>query len=266
MSRKITSLFMLLFVALFSMPALAQLDELNMKTITIGEAAETLTPDTQWYLVYNKRQNGKKAGGYWLDTKGESICYMSNGIEDDVLTDGDLASAKATILVRFLSTDNEGQYTIQFGTGRYMKGNLWTSENVSDAQAFNVYTIGENAGHWGINKADMQDRVDNNGGGQTLAFWESGQITEAGGNNDWSIFPVTLNELSERELLDIQINEMLKKYEQYIDGRDSLDLGSEIGQYNVTEEEYKAWQAHIQKAKDVLDEKYPDITNEEIKA
>ena len=142
MSRKITSLFMLLFVALFSMPALAQLDELNMKTITIGEAAETLTPDTQWYLVYNKRQNGKKAGGYWLDTKGESICYMSNGIEDDVLTDGDLASAKATILVRFLSTDNEGQYTIQFGTGRYMKGNLWTSENASDAQAFNVYTIG----------------------------------------------------------------------------------------------------------------------------
>lgn len=266
MSRKFTSLFMLLFVALFSMPALAQLDELNMKTITIGEAAETLTPDTQWYLVYNKRQNGKKAGGYWLDTKGESICYMSNGIEDDVLTDGDLASAKATILVRFLSTDNEGQYTIQFGTGRYMKGNLWTSENVSDAQAFNVYTIGENAGHWGINKADMQDRVDNNGGGQTLAFWESGQLTEAGGNNDWSIFPVTLNELSERELLDIQINEMLKKYEQYIDGRDSLDLGSEIGQYNVTEEEYKAWQAHIQKSKGVLDGLYPDITNEEIKA
>ena len=257
---------MLLFVALFSLPALAQLDELNMKSITIGEAAETLTPDTQWYLVYNKRQNGKKAGGYWLDTKGESICYMSNGIEDDVLTDGDLASAKATILVRFLSTENEGQYTIQFGTGRYMKGNLWTSENAADAQVFNVYTIGENAGHWGINKADMQDRVDNNGGGQTLAFWESGQLTEAGGNNDWSIFPVTLNELSERELLDIQINEMLKKYEQYIDGRDSLDLGSEIGQYNVTEEEYKAWQAHIQKSKDVLDGLYDDITNEEIKA
>ena len=63
MSRKFTSLFTLLFVALFSLPALAQLDELNMKTITIGEAAETLTPDTQWYLVYNKRQNGKKAGG-----------------------------------------------------------------------------------------------------------------------------------------------------------------------------------------------------------
>ena len=266
MSRKITSLLMLLFVALFSLPALAQLDELNLKSITIGEAAETLTPNTQWYLVYNKRQNGKKAGGYWLDTKGESVCYMSNGIEDDVLKDGDLASDKATILVRFLSTDNEAQYTIQFGTGRYMKNNLWTSDNVADAQVFNVYTIGENAGHWGINKADMQDRVDNNGGGQTLAFWESGQLTEAGGNNDWSIFPVTLNELSERELLEANITKMLMKYEQYIDGRDSLDLGSEIGQYNVTEEEYKAWQAHIQKSKDVLDGQYSDITNEEIKA
>lgn len=257
---------MLLFVALFSLPALAQLDELNMKTITIGEAAETLTPDTQWYLVYNKRQTTQKAGGYWMDTQGEKSCFMTNGIEDDVLKEGDLASAKADILVRFLSTENEGQYTIQFGTGRYMKGDLWTSENVSDAQAFNVYTIGENAGHWGINKADMKDRVDNDGGGNSLAFWGSGELTEAGGNNDWSIFPVTLNELSERELLNIQINEMLSKYEQYIDGRDTLDMGSEVGQYNVAEEEYNAWVAHIQKAKDVLDEKITDITNEEIKA
>ena len=34
----------------------------------------------------------------------------------------------------------------------------------------------------------------------------------------------------------------------------------------MTEEEYKAWQAHIQKSKDVLDGLYPDITNKEIKA
>ena len=266
MSRKITSLLSLLLAALFSLPALAQLDELKLKSISVGEATETLTPDTQWYLVYNKRQNGKKAGGYWMDTKGESICYMTNGIEEDVLKEGDLATDKADILVRFLTTDTEGQYKIQFGTSRYMNKDLWTTEKESEAQAYNVYTIGDNAGHFGINKADMDSRVDNNGGGYSLAFWGSGELTEAGGNNDWSIFPVTLGSLTERDLLIKEIEKRLDLYEQYTDGNDSLSIGSEIGQYNVTKEEYETWKGHVQKVHDILDDKYPNITDKEIQA
>lgn len=266
MNRRFTSFLSLLLVALFSLPAFAQLEELNMKAVSVGEPSETLIPNTQWYLVYNKRQNGLKAGGYWRDTKGESVCYMTNGTEEDVIKEGDLAKEKADILVRFLTTDTEGQYKIQFGTGNYMTKDLWTSAKETEAQAYNVYTIGDNAGHFGINKADMDGIVDNNGGGQTLAFWGTGAVENAGGNNDWSIYPVTLSDLSERDILNAEISKRLSLYEQYIDGRESLDLGPEIGQYNVTEDEYNGWKAHVQKVYDVLDGKYADITNEEIQA
>ena len=53
MSRRLTSFLSLLLAALFSVPALAQLEELSMKAVQIGSAAESVTPDTQWYLVYN---------------------------------------------------------------------------------------------------------------------------------------------------------------------------------------------------------------------
>lgn len=268
MSRRLTSYLTLLLVTIFSMPAFGTLDELNLKAVTVsGESAESITADTQWYVVYNNRQNGKKAGGYWKDMKGESITYMTNGIEEDVVKAGDLATDKADILVRFLSTETEGQYNIQFGTGNYMNADLYTTPNANQAQAYNVYTIGDNTGHYGINKAHMGSIVDNNGGGYSLAFWESGEVTNAGGNNDWRIFPVTLTELTERDLLNMEINKRLALYEQYLEGREgSLDRGQEIGQYDVTDDEFNAWTAHVQKVYDVLDGKYPDMTNEEIQS
>lgn len=266
MSRRLTSFLSLLLAALFSVPALAQLEELSMKAVQIGSAAESVTPDTQWYLVYNKRQNGQKAGGYWQDQKGERITFMTNGIEEDVIKEGDMASDKADILVRFLSTDTEGQYRIQFGTGNYMNSSLWSTAKESEAQAYNVYNILDEPGHFGINKADMADRVDNNGGGNSCAFWGSGKLEELNGNNDWSLYPVTFTEVTERDLLEKEMTQRMNLYEQYIDGRENLTLGTRIGEYNITEDEYNAWKAHVQKVYDILDGQYPDITNEEIQA
>lgn len=264
MSRKITRFIAMLFVTFFSLPALAQLEELNMKTVSFGEAAETLTPDTQWYLVYNKR-NG---GGYWQDDNcSDRHVRMSNGIDDNIIKEGDLASARANLLVRFISTDNENQYKIQFGTGNWMRDNLFTSANASDAASFNAYLINDEPAHFAFNVADMGSIIDNNGKGNDLSPWGTGRVESSGGNNDWTIYPVILGELSERDLLDIQINERMLLYEQYLEGREGfLDRGSEIGQYNVTDEEFNAWVAHVQKAFDILDGKYSDITNEEIRA
>ena len=264
MSRKITSLLTLLLVALFSMPALAQLDELNLKTVSYGEAAESLTPDTQWYLVYNKR-NG---GGYWQDDNcSDRRVRMSNGIDEAIIKDGDLATKRANLLVRFITTDTEGQYKVQFGTGNWLRDNLFTSANASQAASFNAYLINDEAGHFGFNVADMGSIIDNNGKGNDISPWGTGKVESSGGNNDWTIYPVTLNELSERDLLNIKISDHMALYERYLEGRgDTLDIGSEIGQLDVTEDEYKAWVAHVQKAYDILDGKYPDITNEEIQA
>ena len=264
MNRKLTCLIAMFFMAVFSLPALAQLEELNLKAVYIGEAAETLTPDTQWYLVYNKR-NG---GGYWQDDNcSDRRVRMSNGIDETIIKDGDLASARANLLVRFISTDIENQYKIQFGTGNWMRDNLFTTEDAGNAASFNAYLINDEPAHFAFNVADMGSIIDNNGKGADLAPWGTGRVETSGGNNDWTIFAVNLEDLSERDLLDIELNERLTLYEQYLEGRDGfLDRGSEIGQYDVTDEEFNAWLGHVQKAFDILDGKYPDITNEEIQA
>lgn len=270
MRRKLLHLLSFVLVTFVCIPAMAQLDELNLKTVTISEtSAESITPDTQWYLVYNQRTYSF-AGGYWRDTKGESISYMSNGIGTDIIMDGDFASQKADILVRFLSTEKEGQYKIQFGTGNYMKSNLWTSSRVSDAANFYAYNIStEELGHYGINVVGADDAygdiVDNNGGGASLAPWDSGQVTSTGGNNDWSLFEVSLSESSERELLDIQMGECLQKYESYAYGDDSLELGTGIMQYDITQAEYDAWKEHIKTIYLIYDGQQ-DATDDEIKA
>jgi hypothetical protein len=269
MGRKLTHLLSLLLVTFISLPAMAQLDELNLKTVSISEtSAESVTPDTQWYLVYNKRSYSF-AGGYWRDTKGESICYMSDGIGTDIITEGDFASQKADILVRFLSTEKEGQYKIQFGTGNYMKSDLWTSSRTSDAANFYVYNIStEELGHYGINVVGADDaygdRVDNNGGGASLAPWDSGILTTTGGNNDWSLFAVTLTEVEERALLEQKMNDCLKKYESYVYGEDTLSLGTGIMQYDITQEEYEAWKGHIQTIY-LIYEGEQEATDEQIK-
>ena len=96
-------------------------------------------------------------------------------------------------LVRFLSTDTDGQYYVQFGTGAYATSTLTTGTK-ANAQAFLIYNINSEATHigWNLPNADGShgSRVDNNGAGSSLAFWESGLITGLNGNNDWSLYPV----------------------------------------------------------------------------
>ena len=261
MRSKITSLLTLLFVALFSLPAMAQLDELKLKAVDYEEAAETMTPDTEWYLVFNKR-NG---GGYWADDNcSERRVRMSNGI--DVVTTGDEATRKALYLVRFISTELEGIYKIQFGTGNWMTEELFTSSDPEKAALFNVYNINDEPGNFGVNVADFQARVDNNGKGNDLSPWDTGKITQSGGNNTWTIYPVTLTDMDERTSLLNTAGEYVDKYDAYLTGDKKLDIGTEVGQYDITQEEYDAWLAHIQNVFDFATGENDELTNEEIKA
>ncbi len=231
--KNITSI---LFISLLAMalPASAQLDELSNSTITISNVeAESIQPDTQWYLVYQSRGGG----GYFWDTgfdlsagSGIGTVYLSTST--DVVYDGMLAKNACMYLVRFVTpTDDQktgdgshDEYYMQFGTGNYVwtptasSTALTTVETIYDAKTLYAYWITDVAGHLGMNTADDNDlRIDNNGAGSTVVTYGSGDIVELDGNNDFKLYEVTLTELSdERELALLECAQTYKEYVGYV--------------------------------------------------
>ncbi len=164
------------------------------KFLSVGEMGSTMTPATsttdndRWYLVTQIRN-------------GESVMYDAGA--GTTLKRGSTAQTAASFngmnksdadnyLVRFLSTGTSGVYNIQFSNGRYITSSLTSGTTPGD---YLFYNINGTAGHFGWNLTTdgtaYGSRVDNNGAGNTLAFWGSGQVTTTGGNNDWYIYPVT---------------------------------------------------------------------------
>ena len=147
--------------------------------------ATGLSDNDHWYVMTQTR-NGETP----MYDNGTST--MSRAATS-VRVNGKPIAGYEKYLVRFLSTDTDGQYYVQFGTGAYVTSALTTGTR-ANAQAFFIYNINSEATHIGWNRPNdggsHGSRVDNNGAGSTLAFWESGLITVLNGNNDWSIYPV----------------------------------------------------------------------------
>ena len=264
MSKKITS-FLTMLVALFmSVSAMAQLDELQLKTITPGVVVENFEPDT-WYLLHQGRTasqgNGQYAPVLAGDTPMTGGFLYDQGVGKDILKagvvnveEGSSATAKAGFLVRFVPTDNEGAYNIQFGTGNWLTGpasnaqsaKFSSTTNIYDAGEFNLYFIDpvEAPGAVGFNVYNMSWRVDNNvssdtgiNTGNTVVTWDSGQHTtainsETGmivSNSIWSIVEIQWGEEDQREALMTEFSNLLEEYRQY---EDSFTPGTEPGQYD----------------------------------
>ena len=143
------------------------------------ETATSAFDNTHWYVMTQTR--GGETPMY--DNNAETLKRASttdryNGRHTDV--------AKK-YLVRFFPADTEGQYLVQFGTGKFINANL-TTGSVAEAAAFKIYKVNGEDGRIGWNLASNNQRVDNNGAGSTLAFWGSGQGASA--NNVWALYPV----------------------------------------------------------------------------
>ena len=164
------------------------------KFLSVGDKASTMIPatsttdDDHWYLVTQIRG-------------GESVMYdagagttMKRGSTNQTAAsfNGKRQSEAANYLVRFLGTETEGVYNIQFANGRYVTNELKTGTTPGD---YFFYNINGEAGHFGWNLTTdgttYGSIVDNNAAGGTLAFWDSGKVENTGGNNDWYIYPVT---------------------------------------------------------------------------
>lgn len=252
--KKITSLMMLLLFVCSS--AFAQLDELKGLAVKKGEPAATMTPDTQWYLVYQQRGGG----GYFEDRGVNQNAYMSNGTE--VVQDGMAATAAAKWLVRFISNgeDEQGnaQYFLQFGTGNYMKAvsltenkAVQTTNSTETATPWNVYNINGEEYHFAMNIAPMGKRLDENGKGGTIATWGAGLLTELNGNNDFTFYVVELEEASE---MQFALASLAAVYAEYSTGHpipEDEEVGDAYGQFSPKAVE--AYAAALDYAENIID-------------
>lgn len=160
------------------------LDKVNIAAVNQAD----FVAGGKWYLLKQKR--GGVSPVYDAGV-GETMKRAAN---DKAVVAGMPASDAVDYLLRFIPA-SEGAYNIQFANGHYWASTMTTTEE--DPGEYNVYNINGEATHIGINKFDMENIVDNNGAGNTLAFWESGEVTKLDGNNDWTVWEVEFVEKSE---------------------------------------------------------------------
>ena len=266
MSRKITS-FLCMLVALFmSVSAFAQLDELQLKTVTVGEVVAEFQPNT-WYFLHQGRTPSQGNHQYAPTLAGEvpstgGFLY-DQGIGKDILKIGvvnvdpeSTATSKANYLVRFVPTENEGAYNIQFGTGNWLTGpasnaqsaKFSSTDNKYDAGEFNLYVIDPEGapGAIGFNVYDMSWRVDNNissetgiNAGNTVVTWDSGKheiaIGDDGMINSNSIWSVAEIIWGEADPLEAAARDLETTYDQYAGYSGTFTVGTEPGQYGEAE-------------------------------
>ena len=162
----------------------------NLKVKNDATTTETSAiTEGQWYMLTQVR--GTETPVY--DTgAGNTLKRTSSAVS---ITQGTDPDDVAQYLVRFFNTGTGDAKYIQFATG-----NFWNDmkSSASNATMFLVYPARNNSYNydgWAMNATTdgttYGSIVDNNGNGNTLAYWSSGQVT-TGNNNVWKLYPVDL--------------------------------------------------------------------------
>lgn len=173
------------------------------KIVKLGEKTQAIVPNTQWYVMSQIR-GGESA----VIDNGSNIArdYAANTLSTVFPEAGVLAESMTKYLVRFLSTNVDGAYQIQFGTGSYWNGVTPTS-TLTDSKFYFVHGATQNTGGADpngiaiINTPDLAtygSRLDNNAPGTnsygTVVTWGSGDYTE-GTNNVFYLYPASLEDV-----------------------------------------------------------------------
>ena len=289
--KKITSLVVMLVLCCVGVSA--QTSEFENKLIRIGKCQAEMVPNT-WYFLHQKRGGSDThampgddvvAGGLVTDEGIGQAMKMCTTSDLDMLTaeEGVSASDYLNKFVRFVPVpDVEGAYNIQFGTGNWMS-DAPANGTVNNVQylaglagQYNFYLIKFNgtpngAGRFGWNKYDMKERLDNNGAGSTVVFWDSGESLagtedikcddESGisGNRVWQIYDIEI--AGEVEPYDAAFKALVSTiYEvsaredfKYIDNlSEGINVGNSYGNYRP--EDVKAFLEIHNKLAEIISE------------
>ena len=166
------------------------------KYISVGEKATSFTvassgsDNEHWYILTQTRDGETPAYNAGL---GSTVQRAAAAITTASL-EGASVEHNAAYMVRFISA-GDGLYNLQFADGNFINSSLATTEVKPQAGKYAFYNTVQNGTTFGWNlNSNTGSRVDNNGAGNGLAFWYSGQITTTKKNNVWSIYPVTFTD------------------------------------------------------------------------
>ncbi len=141
---------------------------------------------------------------------------------------------------------------------------MQTVETMSEAKTLYVYCINDVAGHFAFNTTDDDNfRIDENGSGKTVVNYNKGDITETGGNNDFTLYPLILTEIEDAEWALLDLEDTYKEYVEYINGY--FNTEGTFACYSA--EAVAAFDAAMTTAGEIIEEaSYSNPSTEEISA
>ncbi len=192
----------LVLSAVKTLPACAQLAELDGYTMTVGSTAATSLETDKWYVLYNC---GRSSYAYENSSDNNKL-YGTLTAPGSGVDAYDAANCK--YLIRFVASGTEGQVYIQTGFGHYY-GKLTQSDNKGDnegttesaEQAYIYGLISDATDHFwfqaqGSYTLNMNETTANSDA--TVAGWRTSTttLTTSNANANWQLFPVTLKRTS----------------------------------------------------------------------
>ncbi len=178
--------------------------------IEVGEAVSSFTPvnaaddNSHWYIVTQDRGGETPMYDYGV---GNTVHRATTDVTAASLS-GTRATDVPQYLVRFISTDTEGLYHIQFGNGTFITSTLTTAALASGAGSYAFYNSNGGSGSyfgWNLD-SNTGSRVDNNGASHGVSFYGSGTIEATSGNNVWHLYPVSFPDLSQTVIYSYKYN------------------------------------------------------------
>ena len=249
MKKQITSLATLVLSCLMAMPVLAD----GIQSLTEIGSIVTAPEEGQYYVIQGNGQAGQVS---WLyDNDGTFAATAASSLDP---------GPENMKYVWTFEVSDEGYAAKNLTTGRYIfiegTGNGGAIK-MQDAPSY--FTIDVNGDEVGF-KNSSDRYIDMGYSGTSPVTWNGG----VAGSRRLCIYEATVNDISDLEAAMTRLNTCFGTYEQYLPGYGSktFDRGTEIGQYNCSDEDYNLFVENLQKAYNILSGEITDITAEEIEA
>ena len=247
MKRKFTSFAVLVLSCLMAAPMLADQQSLTGIGAVVTEPAEG-----QYYVIQGNGQHDNIIS--WL--------YDNNGTFAATAASEVPTGPEGLQYVWSFEISDDGYAAKNLSTGRYIfiegTGNGGKIK-MSDTPAY--FTIDVNGEEVGFKNASGQ-YIDMGYSGVGPVSWGGG----VAGSRRLTIFEAVLEDVDDLTVALAHLNACFGTYEQYLPGygSETFDRGTEIGQYNCSDEDYNLFVTNLQLALDILEDQVVGVTVEMI--